>query len=97
MILHIDHKSNFTIIDNRLLADPNLSAKAKGILCYLLSKPEKWRVRMEDLENHFSDGPTALRSGLQDIYKSGYGYLENKKDEAGRITGRVIHISEDPK
>src|SRR5947199_8753899 len=96
MILHLDHEANFTMIDNTLLSELRISAKAKGIVCYLLSKPEGWRVRMKDLEQHFSDGPTALRSGLQEIYKFGYGCIQNKKDEKGKITGRVIHIAEEP-
>lgn len=51
-----------------------MSAKAKGILTYLLSKPNSWKFNMQDIENHFTDGPDSIRSGLKELQILGYLY-----------------------
>lgn len=62
-----------------------MSAKAKGILTYLLSKPDKWKFNMQDIENHFTDGPDSIRSGLKELQNLGhlhrkrYQHRESKK------------------
>jgi len=96
MILHKEHKHNFTMVDNDLLADPRLSAKSKGIICYLLSKPDGWNVVMRDLQNHFTDGEESLRSGLKELYAAGYARVETVMDDNGHFKGRKITISETP-
>ncbi|MDO0823093.1 hypothetical protein [Desulfosporosinus nitroreducens] len=46
-------KNNFTQIDNNLIDDKSLSYGAKGILSYLLSKPDDWKFYTQDIANHF--------------------------------------------
>ena len=36
--------NNFVMLDKTFLEDDRLSFKAKGILAYLLSKPDNWKV-----------------------------------------------------
>lgn len=36
--------SNFVMMDKTFLEDDRLSYKAKGLLAYLLSKPDDWKV-----------------------------------------------------
>lgn len=68
---------NFTQIDNEILKNPELSWKAKGILCYLLSKPEGWKFGRKDLLNNATEGETALDSGLEELKELGYIITEN--------------------
>ena len=46
----------FVMIDRRPIENPKLSWKAKGILAYLLSRPDNWVVRLGDLVKHSPDG-----------------------------------------
>jgi hypothetical protein len=50
----------YAMIDNRALNDPRLSLKARGLLVYLLSKPNDWKVRIADVANNHADGSTQL-------------------------------------
>ena len=44
-IIRAKRDRNFTVIDNCVFADKQLSFAAIGLLCYLLSKPDNWLVQ----------------------------------------------------
>ena len=91
----VTHDRNFTIIDNKLLQNPNLSAKAKGIACYLLSLPDDWIIHQEELTKHFTDGLSAIKSGVKELKEHGYISIVSIKNELGRITEWHTYIRED--
>jgi hypothetical protein len=64
--------NNFVQIDKAVFEDDRLSFKAKGILGYLLTKPDGWKVIVKDLCNHSTDGERAVYSGLNELRKYGY-------------------------
>ncbi len=66
------HTNNFVIMDKTFLADERLSFKAKGILAYLLSKPDDWKVIVGDLVKQSKDGKTAVYAGLKELREYGY-------------------------
>lgn len=80
--------SSFVLIDKTFLEDTRLSYKAKGILAYLLSKPDNWKVIVANLVNNSSDGKAAVYSGLRELKK--YGYYEKRpvRSEDGRKIAR---------
>ena len=65
-----------TVVAKKMLADPRLSWKAKGILSYLLGHSDDWEVRTEDLVNRSIDGRDAVYSALNELRKAGYAKLE---------------------
>jgi hypothetical protein len=67
----------FVQINNTVLEDKRISWKAKGILAYLLSKPDDWYIRMEDIINHAPEGRDAVRVAMQELKKFGYAVIEN--------------------
>ena len=91
MILRIHRRENpFVQIDKRPLEDSRLSWRAKGILAYLLSKPNDWTVRTEDILAHGTEGRDAVRSAMGELKETGYAKLQNT---AG---GREWIIMEEP-
>ena len=84
-IFHNEKKNNYTTIDNRVLNNENLSWKAKGILCYLLSLPEDWDVHWTEIATHATDGKTSLRSGVDELKEAGFIRHEKRKDEEGKF------------
>ena len=48
-IIRSNRQTNYTIIDNRVFADHQLSFAAMGLLGYLLSKPDNWQVSVNQL------------------------------------------------
>lgn len=63
---------NFTILSNDFLRDENLSLKAKGLLAYILSLPDDWKIYFEEVEKHHSDGVRAVRSAWKELEANGY-------------------------
>ena len=62
----------FVQIDKRPLEDPRLHWKAKGVLAYLLSKPNGWTVRVGDIVKRSQDGEHAVRSAIDELMEVGY-------------------------
>lgn len=72
MIIRAKHRESFSVINNRGINDPDLSFKATGLLSYLLSKPEGWKVREIHLETAKADGRDSVRSALRELEEHGY-------------------------
>lgn len=57
----------YVMINKQLLENPDLSWKAKGLLAYLLSKPDNWQIRIYNLIKQSRDGEKSVRSGLREL------------------------------
>lgn len=57
---------------NEPFNDKRLSWEARGLMGYLLSKPNDWEVRMSDLENQSNAGSHKLRRILAELRSCGY-------------------------
>ena len=74
---------NYTVMDKGFLEDARLSMKAKGILAYLLSKPNNWKVIVADIVNHCKDGKSAIYAGLKELKENGYYKKVPVRNEEG--------------
>jgi len=84
------------MLDKRIFSDVNLSWKSKGILSYLLSKPDNWRVMIVDLVKQSSDGEKAVYSGLAELIKVGYIVRNGIRDEKGKFLYHEYRVFEQP-
>lgn len=71
---------NFTILSNEFLRDENLSLKAKGLLAYILSLPDDWKIYFEEVEKHHNDGVRAVRSAWKELEANGYARTEKLRN-----------------
>lgn len=85
----------FTMIDNGVINNPQLSMKSKAILIYLLSKPEGWQVYESDIQNHCTDGRDSIRSGLAELIKAGY-IVRGKRRVNGKFGGYEYEVFDEP-
>jgi DnaD/phage-associated family protein len=93
----IKSKENpYVMVDRRPIDNPDLSFKAKGILTYLLSRPDGWEVNVPDLVNHSTDGAAAIRTGLKELRTAGHIHY-NTQREGGYIKKWVIEVYELPR
>lgn len=76
---------NFVTVHKDFIHDDNISWKAKGILLYLLSRPDDWQIYETELINHTSDGRDSLRTGIKELEKVGYIKRERKRDKNGQL------------
>jgi len=77
-ILRVSKGENpYTPIRRETLQDNSLSWEARGVLAYLLSKPDKWQVRVTDLVRQGPGGRDRMRRILKELEAA--HYLERKR------------------
>jgi len=91
---------DFTVVENRIVNDTRIGWAARGLLIYLLSKPDDWKVSVPALINETSEalsktGRDGVYSLLNELREAGYATLEKARD-AGKITACHWVISEAP-
>lgn len=91
------HKDrDFTILDNNIFKNKNLSLKAKGLLSMLLSLPNNWQFSERGLTALSKDGRDSLRSGLDELEDNGYLKRERVRNESGQFIKTVYNVYETP-
>ena len=75
-IIRVEKKEQYSIIPNGVINDKRLSWEARGMLIYLLSKPNDWVVRLKDLINQSPCGRDKTKRILKELEQ--FGYLERK-------------------
>lgn len=86
----------FVMIDRRPIENPDLSWKAKGILTYLLSRPDNWIVRLGDLVKRSPDGVYAIRGAINELKNAGHVYTKEIRDEQGKFVRYELEVYELP-
>ena len=88
----------YTVIDNSILERDDLSIQSLGMLCYLLSRPDNWRVSVEHLSSlRAKSAKPVRRDGVYSILREleSLGYIERRQvaDEGGKFTGveYIVH------
>ena len=80
LIIKNSGRTNFAQISNEMLGNPNLSWKAKGLLSFLLSLPERWAVYKTSLSQFSKDGKDATTSAFNELIESGYILVQERRD-----------------
>lgn len=88
--LRKEHKENYTCISNDVFKS-DLSLKARGMLCTMLSLPDDWEFSENGLEAILKDGQTSVRSAIKELEGAGFLSRTRERDESGRM-GRCIWI-----
>lgn len=86
----------FVMMDRRPIENADLSWKAKGILAYLLSRPDNWTVRLGDLVKRSTDGTHAIRAAIKELISAGHVFRREIKDEKGRFLRYELEVYEIP-
>jgi len=96
-IFRVKYENNFVVFDKGFLQNKHLSAKAKGLLAYLLALPPDWTVSTGEIARHFSDGLHAIRSGFNELIKQKYIIRYGRaRNEKGELKETEYHIYTTP-
>lgn len=95
-------ESNFYQLDKRISEDPRLSWAARGLLIFLLGKPDHWEVSTGHLIKQTSEsGKKSGRDGvlaiLKELITCGYVIRTTHRKEGGEFGGYDYLVSETPK
>ena len=85
MIIRSRREHNYTIVANEVLEHTRLSFAAKGLLAYLLSRPDNWSVSYRQLATVGCDGEHTTRRLLRELEVTGYLVRVRTRDEAQQI------------
>jgi len=89
--------SNFTIVPNEVLRNPNVSAKAKIILGILLSNKVGWQSHRDALMSMMKEKETAIQGGLTELKELGYLIQLRYRDKSSKkIMGMVWAYTDTP-
>jgi hypothetical protein len=81
-----ERPEGWVIIDRRALDDARLSWAARGLLAYLLARPDDWRVSPEHLARQ-SGSLYQVRQLLQELHQAGYAELARRRRPDGTFGG----------
>ena len=88
MIFKKAHRDTpFIQIDKAVYEDDRVSYKAKGILTYLVGKPEDWTIYETEIAEHTPEGIKSIRSGIKELIKCGYIIKTEIRNEKGQFIG----------
>lgn len=93
----IKESGDFVTVHKSFVFDDNLSAKAKGILLYFLSRPDNWQIYTSEVVKHMNDGQKSINSGIQELIQMGYVIRTRKRKENGDFNGFEYLVYEKPK
>ena len=88
--LRKEHKENYTCISNDVFKS-DLSLKARGMLCTMLSLPDDWEFSENGLQAILKDGQTSVRSAIKELESAGFLSRTRERDENGRM-GKCVWI-----
>lgn len=95
MIVRKEKTCNFTVIPNELLYDQKLSMMAKGVLCYLLSKPDHWKVQPSDIQANCGIGRQKVYSLIRELIEAGYVSRKLVRTKDGEFKTEYV-VSDSP-
>lgn len=88
--------NRYGIISGKLLNDPTLSLKAKGLYVYLQSRPDKWAFSVKRIMSQTKEGKTAIREAIRELEEHHLLQRINIQSKEGRWAGYDYILSEEP-
>ena len=95
-IIRVPRRYQFVSIEQTLVEDKRLTWAARGIQCYLLSRPDDWEVRVTDLCRKGDLSRGSIYKLLKELRKYGYISYHRKRNEQGQYRGGIYYVHESP-
>ncbi len=93
-IFRINKTQDYTVISNKFLNDDDLSWKAKGMLAWLLSRPNEWQIYLKDMQKRSKDGRDSTANGLSELIESSYISKNAVRNDKGKFIGYNYGVHE---
>jgi hypothetical protein len=88
-------KNGFTQISNSVFEDERLSYRAKGVLGYLLSRPNNWKFNKTDLVRRSAEGRDAVYTAIEELKELNYLHIYPNY-ENGKLNGWTWEYDDTP-
>jgi len=84
-IIRVEKNKNYFAVSNVPFQDKNLSWEARGMMGYLLSKPDDWKIMFHDLVNQSDCGDYKVRRILKELEENKYLVRNRRKSADGKF------------
>jgi hypothetical protein len=83
--IRVGKRQRFTSVDRKAINDASLSFRTRGILVWLLDKPDDWQTTADRIETQGTEGREAIAASLKELERAGYLVRDRKRDpESGK-------------
>jgi len=89
-------ETDYAKMPNQWARDPKLSLKAKGLLIYLLSHREGYRLPMEQVIAEVADGKASVYASVRELIERGYLERRQRRAAGGRVGEVDYYIIDAP-
>ena len=90
--IRVAKRLRFTTVDRDTINDQSLSYRARGVLFWLLDKPDEWQTSAERIAAVAPEGRDAVRTALRELEQRGYLVRTKYRDNDGAFhTEWTIH------
>jgi hypothetical protein len=89
-------RKGYTVVQNEVLRDENLSLKAKGMYALMVALPDGWDYSIKGLASLSKDGRDSTAQALSELENHGYIYREKCTDSNGRFSSWKYEIGISP-
>lgn len=91
-----DKDNPYVMLNKQFLNNADLTLKGKGLLTYLLSLPDDWKIYEEEIVKHHKDGKASLKSAIKELMTTGYIKRERIRNSHGQLNGYNYCVYEIP-
>ncbi|MEU4558409.1 hypothetical protein AB0F72_08465 [Actinoplanes sp. NPDC023936] len=88
--------NGFTRVPNEWARDPKLSYKAKGLLTYLLSHEDGYRLTLEQMIAESTGGKAAVYSAIKELRERGYLECVQRRGDGGKAGEMDYYVADSP-
>lgn len=86
--------SGFVLVANSWVRDPSMSLKARGLLVYLLSHAEGYKISNAQQVRECADGRDAVSNARDELVRLGYLTVLEARDTSGRFAENDYTITD---
>lgn len=91
-----DADNPYRMISRAAMEDERLSFESRGVLAYILVKPDNWRVHVADLRKAGNVGRDKIYRILNELIAFGYVVRDVERNKDGTLGDTVYRVNEKP-
>ena len=95
-IFRIEKKNNYTVMSNHHLVNKELSLKAKGLMSYMLTRPDDWDFTLVDLAKRNKECRDTIGDIVKELERFGYVERHRIRDSKGHFQETEYIVHEEP-
>lgn len=84
-VFRVKKVKDYTIMPNLHLRNRQLSLRAKGLLCQMLSMPPEWNFTLQGLAYINKEGLDAITTVIHELEQAGYITRARVRNEKGQL------------